>query len=245
MIQVPSSRFGFPRLQYGKKETPLAEDHWNTKGKSFFKCRQMTFNVLVLVDGNMPDRDETAGAIQASFEGFCGPSRRGYSVATVNDGNRKPHILKDPKLTGQIRTGIDSARQKHGDINFLLLVLGKKDTEAYARFKDLADRTYGYHSICVVAAHVARVSPDKMGNIMLKANLKARGSNHTINGGVLSNIMADTLVLGADVTHPNSSSIQGCPSVAAIVGSVDAHAGRFLGSMRLNKNKQEVSSMCS
>ena len=71
---------------------------------------------------------------------------------------------------------------------------------------------------------------------MLKMNLKAAGINHTVNSnliGPLGSFMKTALVLGADVTHPGPGSVPGCPSIAAIVGSVDQHAGRFLGSMRL------------
>lgn len=54
--------------------------------------------------------------------------------------------------------------------------------------------------------------------------------------------METALVLGADVTHPGPGSVPGCHSIAAIVGSVDRHAGRFLGSMRLQRTpRAEVS----
>ncbi|KAF2851686.1 Piwi-domain-containing protein [Plenodomus tracheiphilus IPT5] len=69
------------------------------------------------------------------------------------------------------------------------------------------------------------------GNLMMKVNLKAGGTNH-VNPDV-SKLMADTLVLGADVTHPGTVALLGTPSIAAIVGSVDQHGGKFLGSMRL------------
>ncbi|KAH9867104.1 hypothetical protein IAQ61_007696 [Plenodomus lingam] len=36
-----------------------------------------------------------------------------------------------------------------------------------------------------------------------------------------------------DVTHPGPGALLGTPSIAAIVGSVDQHGGKFLGSMRL------------
>jgi hypothetical protein len=45
--------------------------------------------------------------------------------------------------------------------------------------------------------------------------------------------MQNTLVLGADLSHPGPGAIQGCPSIAAIFASVDDDGGKFLGSMRL------------
>jgi eukaryotic translation initiation factor 2C len=80
-----------------------------------------------------------------------------------------------------------------------------------------------------------------MGNLMMKANLKMAGSNHTIDNGVIDDTLKDTLVLGADVTHPGPGSLMECPSTAAIVGSVDSWAGRFLSSMRLqSEGRKEV-----
>lgn len=37
----------------------------------------------------------------------------------------------------------------------------------------------------------------------------------------------------SDVTHAGPGSLNGTPSIAAIVGSVDKDGGKFLGSMRL------------
>jgi hypothetical protein len=74
---------------------------------------------------------------------------------------------------------------------------------------------------------------------MLKASLKTASINHTISGAMLSTIMTNTLVLGDDATHPTGSSFFGCPFYCS---NRDNHAGRFLGSMRLqNVGKKEVS----
>lgn len=125
-----------------------------------------------------------------------------------------------------------------------LLLLNRKDTTAYSIFKDLCDRKYGLHSICLSQPLNCKKGNDggRWSKIALKMNLKAAGINHTIKNGLIQEFMKDTLVLGADVTHPGPGSIPGCPSIAAIVGSVDEHAGRFLGSMRLQrKSRKEVS----
>jgi eukaryotic translation initiation factor 2C len=242
MIQVPSNHFDFPTLEYGNYTTEKAKDRWNTKDKAWFQCKSKTFNVFVLADAQMEDHNRIRTGCR-SFEGFAGPPKQNstnYSVATVNYRGGT-HSLSDARSENEMRVAIDKARRTNPDINFLLLILGKKDAEAYARFKNLADRTYGFHSVCMTERILMEKIGEKMGNIMMKANLKTGGINHTIDGGILSGIMADTLILGADVTHPLGSSIFGCPSVAAIVGSVDSHAGRFLGSMRLQDiGKKEV-----
>jgi eukaryotic translation initiation factor 2C len=50
----------------------------------------------------------------------------------------------------------------------------------------------------------------------------------------------DTLILGADITHPSGSDSHGTPSIAALVGSVDGNFSKLSGSMRLNPGRQEI-----
>lgn len=50
-----------------------------------------------------------------------------------------------------------------------------------------------------------------------------------------------TMIVGADVTHPGKS-LDNCPSMAAVVATNDHRSGHYLGSARLQKGKQEVSS---
>jgi eukaryotic translation initiation factor 2C len=82
-----------------------------------------------------------------------------------------------------------------------------------------------------------------MTNIMMKINLKLGGINHIVQP-VADRLRKDTMVLGADLIHPGTGAYPGTPSIAAIVGSVDDHAGMCLGSMRLqniHKTDREVS----
>ncbi|KAJ4341739.1 hypothetical protein N0V95_007131 [Ascochyta clinopodiicola] len=202
---------------------------WNLRDREFYRTNRRAFKTLVLVDNSVN------GAIQTlarnNFQKFANVT---YGVATITFiGTQVLNNVRDAAAMG-------NAIRKHSP-DLVLLVLGSRDVEAYSQFKDLADRTFGCHSICMTGRIFDAGLAPKMANIMMKANLKAAGSNHTVCEGKLTEIMADTLVLGADVTHPNGGSIAGCPSIAAIVGSVDDHAGRFLGSMRLQSaGKKEM-----
>ncbi|KAF2024624.1 stem cell self-renewal protein Piwi, partial [Setomelanomma holmii] len=77
-----------------------------------------------------------------------------------------------------------------------------------------------------------------MANVAMKVNLKGAGINHTTQG--VANWMGDTLVLGADVTHPGSSALAGSPSITAMVGSMEASGGRFTGNMQMQQAKTEI-----
>lgn len=81
-----------------------------------------------------------------------------------------------------------------------------------------------------------------MANVMMKANLKLSGVNHSVNK--VRCRLSNTLIIGADVTHPGFSTLPGTPSIAAVLGSVESTGGKFLGSMRFQyKDKQEVSTL--
>jgi eukaryotic translation initiation factor 2C len=72
----------------------------------------------------------------------------------------------------------------------------------------------------------------------MKVNLKFGGINHSTSD-VRARIHK-TLVLGADLSHPGPGAIFGCPSIAAVVGSVDDNGGKFLGSMRLQTKQDQT-----
>lgn len=232
MLLVPSQTLGYPQIQYGNGAYPV-NGSWNLNRKRFYHTRRgANFRTLVLVD-NRVDM-EVQGLAVRNIQA----ANVNYDVATLT--LIRPERIIDPRDASAVE---DVIRKHKPDL--VLFIIGSRDVEAYSQFKDLCDRHIGCHSICMTRPLFNGGLPAKMANIMMKLNLKATGSNHTINNGKLAGIMADTLVLGADVTHPNGSSILGCPSIAAIVGSVDNHAGRFLGSMRLQSaGKKEVSAQC-
>ncbi|KAF1918494.1 hypothetical protein BDU57DRAFT_547529 [Ampelomyces quisqualis] len=89
-------------------------------------------------------------------------------------------------------------------------------------------------------------------NVMMKINLKQTGWNHSSADDDKGQVRLRRTLLGisskrsimildADVTHPGSSSLIGCPSIATLVSSADFDGGKFLGSMRLqSSSKKEV-----
>jgi eukaryotic translation initiation factor 2C len=72
----------------------------------------------------------------------------------------------------------------------------------------------------------------------LKINVKLGGINHRIdNMGISKN----TMVVGADVTHPNKDSPEECPSMAGLVATYEADYAHYLPSARLQVHNDEVS----
>lgn len=120
------------------------------------------------------------------------------------------------------------------------LFLPKRDISTYQTFKDIVDREFGLRSMVLTEEKIKGDLKPYFGNVMLQTNIKYGGVNHTTNL-VKSKIEEGKLmILGADVTHPSSGAVEGCPSIAAIVGSVDNYGGKYLGSMRLqDKDKKD------
>lgn len=68
-------------------------------------------------------------------------------------------------------------------------------------------------------------------------NFKNGGTNHRIHG---MKIKANTMIIGADVTHPGMGALDTYPSIAGIVASYDAEYVHYLASARLQGRGIEV-----
>ncbi len=78
-------------------------------------------------------------------------------------------------------------------------------------------------------------------NVSLKVNLKLGGTNQGIyppDLGFLAN--GNTMIVGIDVTHPEHGSIQGTPSIAGIVASIDADFTQWPGNIRCQERRKEM-----
>lgn len=81
---------------------------------------------------------------------------------------------------------------------------------------------------------------DYVRNLSMKLNLRFGNSNHTLDSVLLKRLgNRKVMIMGADVTHPGAGSINGTPSIAAVVASVDKQFARYSGQMRLNPSRQE------
>lgn len=48
------------------------------------------------------------------------------------------------------------------------------------------------------------------------------------------------MLVGIDVTHPGLTAVKGTPSIAAVVGSIDADYAQFPASLRMQEPRKEV-----
>ncbi|KAI4636318.1 hypothetical protein J4E83_001272 [Alternaria metachromatica] len=183
------------------------------------------------------------------------------TVSETHEELKKPDITlakTHEELKKDIKEAIERCQQQSANGKLVILLLERYNIPVYSAFKDVADRIAGLQSLCVTAEKNSNKQLGDKGlsqyfaNVMMKVNLKQGGLNHTAcdenpGEGTIRNSLfkkapaRSVMILGADVTHPGPNSLVGCPSIAALVGSVDLDGGKFLGSMRLQeKSKKEM-----
>lgn len=169
----------------------------------------------------------------------------------------------DGGVTNQgIATGLEAAAAQHADLVVLLLPSsGSADAGAYRYFKSQADQVYGFKSVTMAEDKLSKGGLARamrsgqingclkyyMSGVALKLNLKLGNWNWELGGDELRSHVRraigghlNTLILGADVTHPSATSVEGCPSIAAVVGNVDLNCGNMSGSMRRQTSRNEM-----
>ena len=164
-----------------------------------------------------------------------------------------PNQRNHSEYSAAIKTIAIDLMKKNPGGKLVILVLGERNILIYSAFKDVMDRDLGVQSVCLTekpnldrsrkCCKQAKEAGQYIGNVLMKLNLKSGGYNHTAGNQsrmyMVSSILEDTIVLGADVTHPGPGSLEDCLSIAAVVGSVDSDGCKLLGSMRLQHMRND------
>ncbi|OZC06355.1 hypothetical protein X798_06651 [Onchocerca flexuosa] len=123
------------------------------------------------------------------------------------------------------------AQQQHVKENDLRLV-----TEV----KRVGDTVLGIATQCVQAKNVIKTTPQTLSNLCLKMNVKLGGVNSILLPAVRPRIFTEPVIfLGCDITHPPAGDSRK-PSIAAVVGSMDAHPSRYAATVRVQAHRQEI-----
>ena len=129
----------------------------------------------------------------------------------------------------------------------LLIILPDHNAVTYARVKYWADVVYGIHTVCVVGSSTkfynnqGKKQKQYCANVALKFNLKRGGVNQSLPADKLGMLQdGKTMVVGIDVTHPSPGSIEGTPSIAGVVASIDKRYAQWPASIRPQESRQEM-----
>uniref|UniRef100_A0A8C8RDS4 Argonaute RISC catalytic component 2 n=1 Tax=Pelusios castaneus TaxID=367368 RepID=A0A8C8RDS4_9SAUR len=104
----------------------------------------------------------------------------------------------------------------------------------------VGDTVLGMATQCVQMKNVQRTTPQTLSNLCLKINVKLGGVNNILlPQGRPPVFQQPVIFLGADVTHPPAGDGKK-PSIAAVVGSMDAHPNRYCATVRVQQHRQEI-----
>lgn len=203
MLQIPATTLSYPTLNYGNgivdwsNGKDAKDAKWNLNRRKFLRSSpQASFRVFVIIVPYAEDnRTKLHPAnVDKVWNDFQKAAQQTYATGQFTFvGQTVCRPFAQPNIAPQV---MNMAKSKGA--NFVILLLEKKSVPAYSIFKHLADCTVGLHSLCAIYKEDKSGNPfgyQYWGNVMMKVNLKAGGTNHT--APKIAEIMKDTLVLGA------------------------------------------------
>ncbi|KAF9927987.1 hypothetical protein BGZ67_007217, partial [Mortierella alpina] len=227
-----------PMLSYSPRSVQpnfaSQEGSWNLINKKLIQGATLeSWVVVVYVSERQLPREQVQGFI------------RRLCQTCVDIGIAIPN--KSPQLVyinpqGDIEQGLRAAWKVAGDQvkkypQLLLCILPNTGTPLYAEIKRVTDTVLGSASQCMQSIHTVQPKPQYCANLCLKINAKLGGLNWKLTTPFMTD--KPTILFGADVNHAGAGDMT-TPSIAAVVASLDDHAGKFATSVRLQHNRSEV-----
>ncbi|EOA29189.1 hypothetical protein CARUB_v10025461mg [Capsella rubella] len=130
-------------------------------------------------------------------------------------------LISDPRQS--IEEALHDIHKRAAGIQLLIVILPDV-TGSYGKIKRICETELGIVSQCCQPRQVVKLNNQYMENVALKINVKTGGRNTVLNDAIRRNIplITDrpTIIMGADVTHPQPGE-DSSPSIAAVVASMD------------------------
>ncbi|CAJ1979202.1 unnamed protein product [Sphenostylis stenocarpa] len=146
--------------------------------------------------------------------------------------------------SGQIENALMNVHRKcQGTLQLLIIIL--PDVKGfYERIKRICETELGIVSQCCRPNQVMKMNKQYLENLALKINVKVGGTNTILNDAFVHKIphVSDkpTIILGADVTHPQPGE-DTSPSIAAVVASMDwPYVTKYRGVVSAQKHREEI-----
>jgi eukaryotic translation initiation factor 2C len=151
----------------------------------------------------------------------------------------QPCFCKYAVGVDQVEPMFKYLKQTFTGLQLVCVVLPGK-TPVYAEVKRVGDTVLGIATQCVQAKNVIKTTPQTLSNLCLKMNVKLGGVNSILLPTVRPRIFSEPVIfLGADITHPPAGDSRK-PSIAAVVGSMDAHPSRYAATVRVQQHRHEI-----
>lgn len=253
MAVIPARILPPPGLSYRNNNRPTTRDgSWNILDVKFQRAGNMeNWAVLMILEqGKVRFKGPTDPDMWKLIQGFRNKCAAA-GMAAPNDrprleaaGPLAPQSDEDPFRQGavsKIRAAVEKLMNPRP--SFILVLLDYRDNYIYPGLKKLCDMELGVATVCMQLnkAMKEQGQDQYFSNVALKVNTKLGGHNHLLDDKDMKWLKQKrTMIVGADVTHPGPTSIDGTPSIAAVVASVDTHFVQYPASIRLQETKKEV-----
>ncbi|KAG0293797.1 Eukaryotic translation initiation factor 2C [Dissophora globulifera] len=208
---------------------------------------------------NLRDKRVASGATLGSWgvvvfgdemqlpRGFVESFMRELIITCVDTGmeiiNKEPPILYASPV-GDIEGSLKMAWVRTGNAvksqpQLLVCILPNTGVPLYAEIKRVSDTVIGIPTQCVQMIHTRSPKKQYCANVCLKMNVKLGGMNSFLPGPQTPFLtQRPTILFGADVSHPAPTD-KNRPSIASLVGSMDAMAARYSATVRVQTARTE------
>ncbi|KAL8788284.1 MAG: hypothetical protein Q9195_007381 [Heterodermia aff. obscurata] len=245
MTRVKGRCLGEPTLQYGNNQKVVPRDGtWNLYNKRYCEGKTLPAWSFLELNATGVSSPKVEAAMKSLFKTAKGNGlqfeeddfEEQFNKGVEDKGALRIQGPDDPSLRGFLESCVTDYKKQ-----LMVVVLPRKDTRLYQAIKRIGDVEVGLHTLCVLSSQLHRNEVAYYMNVAVKINLKLGGVNHQLLKATLSTInKTNTMVVGIDVTHPSPGSSGNCPSVAAMVASVDENLGQWPAIMRLQRATQLV-----
>ncbi|KAG8946727.1 hypothetical protein FRC04_011505 [Tulasnella sp. 424] len=235
-----------PTLMYGQNVTVKPQNgRWNMRNKTLYKPTNILGCAIIIYDQHFGPAHE-----QHLKESLFNVAR------TLGIQGMPP----DPPVLRKDATG--SAYWKHlkevaavheslkgGSPNLIIVVLPEMGDDIYVRIKNAGNIKVGVATQClrtlfiaIQAAMCIKGNEQYFANVCLKINAKLGGINAILKLDTvpfLTDQNVPVIVIGAGLTHPEPGYLAR-PSFAAVVGSVDSGASKYVATIRPQPCRTEM-----
>lgn len=234
MTEVQGRVLPAPKLQYGgrtKVQVVPNQGVWDMRGKQLYQGIQIRVWAIACF---APQR--TVG--EEALRSFTNQLQKISNDAGMPITGQ-PSFCKYANGPDHVEPMFRYLKNTYPGLQLIVVVLPGK-TPVYAEVKRVGDVIFGMATQCVQAKNVNKTSPQTLSNLCLKINVKLGGINNILMPSVRPNVFREPVIfMGADVTHPPASD-RTKPSIAAIVGSMDAHPSRYAATVRVQQHRSET-----
>ncbi|XP_037914677.1 protein argonaute-2 isoform X3 [Hermetia illucens] len=242
MMEVRGRVLPPPKLQYGGRVSSMSGQNkvslaspnqgvWDMRGKQFFTGVEIRVWAIACFAPQRTVREDALRNFTQQLQKISNDA--GMPIIG------QPCFCKYATGPDQVEPMFRYLKNSFNALQLVVVVLPGK-TPVYAEVKRVGDTVLGMATQCVQAKNVNKTSPQTLSNLCLKINVKLGGINSILVPSIRPKVFNEPVIfLGADVTHPPAGDNKK-PSIAAVVGSMDAHPSRYAATVRVQQHRQEI-----